>query len=353
MELKSDRQLRHPRYTLASKEVAHMPTFSILEDWVSESSVKRVAQWERVGAPLITKLPDDMLNCDIDVTKTTTVADLERINDKQAEKAARIEYFSAAGADSPELRASVKAMIDNAVSIGTHLHQVSLLLVNMPSRKSQFEAAVATMQSGCAKLGQLGATLPVALKILPGFECIGGTPAFEAQLMAWVPACKSKSKASSAKSLIYSASEHGWAGADFHRKCDNVPRLLVIARSKSGFVFGGFTLVGFGGNDNTARSDEDAFLFTLINPHDIAPTKLLIKKDEPKATIKGLQFGAVFGWNAAADGNDLFFVTNCNFNTNSNSKLGGSYTDTTGKGSLLFTGSEHFGTMAEILAFNV
>lgn len=170
--------------------------------------------------------------------------------------------------------------------------------------------------------------------------------------MAWAPANRSRSKASP-KSLIFCASEHGWAAKDFHRMCNNVSRLLVIARSTSGYVFGGFTSVGFEDEyeaDNIHTSDADAFLFTLINPHGIAPTKLAVKKHGKSAAICDSDFGAVVG--AGSNGNDLVFVTNCNVNTNSNSKLGGSYSDSTGKGGALFTGSEIFGTMAEILAFS-
>jgi hypothetical protein len=212
-----------------------------------------------------------------------------------------------------------------------------------------FDAAVATMQSGCAKLGQMGATLPgtVALTNLSGFERIGGTPAFEAKLKEWV--VTSTASPMSNVTLRYRATEHGWAAADFHRTCDNVPRLLLIARSTSGHVFGGFTSVGFGGANFTRKVDDVAFLFTLINPHGIAPTMLPTGKSGDACAVYQVSIhGAIFG-----GGHDLCFYTNCNTNASSFSNPGHSYTDSTGKGSALFTGAQQLGTMAEIIAYSV
>lgn len=179
-DLKRDRQVRHPRYTLVTKVVDHLPSCSILEEWDSESSVGRVSKWTRARVPLIAKLPIEIFNRDIDFTRTSTTTDLERINNGLAREATRFEYFAAAiaNADSADLRAVAAGLLDNAMSIAHHLRQASLLLVDTPSRKWQFEASVATMQKECATLGHMGVKSPVALKTLPGFERIGGTPAF-------------------------------------------------------------------------------------------------------------------------------------------------------------------------------
>jgi hypothetical protein len=146
--------------------------------------------------------------------------------------------------------------------------------------------------------------------------------------------------------LRYRATEHGWAAADFHRTCDNVPRLVVIARSTSGYVFGGFTAVGFGGPENTWKADASAFLFTLINPHGIAPT-MLVSIAGNNNVFQHSVYGAAFGTGTT-------FCSNCNTKEGSNCLPNlPTYKDTTGKGAALFTGSSEFGTMTEILAFSV
>ena len=38
--------------------------------------------------------------------------------------------------------------------------------------------------------------------------------------------------------LVYRASQHGFAGTDFHSKCDGVAKTLTIIKTKQGFIFG-------------------------------------------------------------------------------------------------------------------
>ena len=76
---------------------------------------------------------------------------------------------------------------------------------------------------------------------------------------------------------VYRASRDGFDAADFHAKCDSLPRLLVLVREKdAGWLFGGFTTVGFlPAKDGKWYEDEDAFLFSLTNragrPEKITP----------------------------------------------------------------------------------
>jgi hypothetical protein len=181
-----------------------------------------------------------------------------------------------------------------------------------------------------------------------GFERIGGTPAFEAKLNEWVTARTSTPIRDVA--LRYCATEHGWKGQDFHRMCDNinVPRLMVIARSTNGYVFGGFTQVGVGGTDHTYIADASAFLFTLINPHSIAPTMLTSNtKDNGLCGLRHCSdYGAKFGLSMMFCGDSH---TNKGSRCDESLSLQISYQNTTGKGPTLFK----FGTIAEILAFRV
>ena len=199
----------------------------------------------------------------------------------------------------------------------------------------------------CASAASASVALSAVPILLPEFETIGGTRAFESDLAAWVLSRTSTPIRNA--TLRYRASEHGWQGEDFHRTCDNVPRLLIVARSTSGYVFGGFTALGFGGAHGTHKADASAFLFTLINPHGVAPTMLPSKDSNEHAVHQNTSYGALFG-----SGTDLVFYSKCHIDAGSYSDLGHSYVDSTGKGGALFTGNkDSLGKMAEMLAFSV
>jgi hypothetical protein len=236
---------------------------------------------------------------------------LERINTGQCNEACRYELLD----DSIKLRALVSVLVDNAMAITHHLKQVSLLLVDTPSRLQQSEAELAIAHRAFENLGQMNVKFPKVL--LSGFKRIGGTPAFEAKLNEWITTRTSTPMRN--VTLRYQASEHGWAAADFHRTCDNIPRLLLIVRSTSGYVFGAFTLVGFGGSNDSHKSDENAFLFTLINPHNIAAT-MLPSKGSSDALYQNHYYGATFG-----GGFDLHISNNSNMATGSYSNPDNSY----------------------------
>lgn len=80
---------------------------------------------------------------------------------------------------------------------------------------------------------------------------------------------------------VYRGSRDGFGAADFHAKCDHVPRLLVLActaksEKDSEWLFGGFTEKGFVPSTPGRRAvydDPAAFLFSLTNPAG-KPTKL-------------------------------------------------------------------------------
>ena len=318
--------------------------------FVAVPSAKLVSAWKRAAYPPITKLEIDMFNCKTDYSTSETVADLERINIGQIEEVSRFEWLD----DMKKPRDLVALLYDNALAITYHLRQAARLLMDSPSMLVAHEADLTIANEAFARLirksVKFADTPKVVLPQLPGFDRIGGTDAFEASLASWVLSRTSAPMHNVA--LRYRATEHGWAAADFHRACDHVPRLLVVARSTSGFVFGGFTAVGFGGADSY-KADASAFLFTLINPHGIAPTMLPSKSGDANAVRQGSGYGAAFGGGA-----DLLFHSNCHTDERSYSHISdfSSYADPTGKGSALFIGKGDgypMGTMSEVLAFSV
>jgi hypothetical protein len=250
MELERERPVRHPRYVLVSVEVDRLPRLSIFEERDSESSVKLVGEWARTALPAITSPSLDVFNYKVDYSRTATVADLKRVNVGITEEIPRYLLL----ADTTQSRDLVAVLLKNSVAITHHLKQASLLLTDAPSRLPDGEDAVAAIHAQLQKLNKISTQLPnFDLQLMvSGFERIGGTPAFEAKLNEFV--ATSTASPMSNVALQYRATENGWTAADFHRTCDNVPRLLVIARSTSGYVFGGFTQAGFGGADQAFQS---------------------------------------------------------------------------------------------------
>jgi hypothetical protein len=142
--------------------------------------------------------------------------------------------------------------------------------------------------------------------------------------------------------LAYKGTRHGFASTDFHRFCDKKGPTLTVIQSSSGYLFGGYTSANWVSHDNWQwLEDMDAFLFTLINPNGILPTKYQINTQGRNAIGCKTSMGPTFGlW-------DICVYSNNNENARSTSTFPSDYIDSTGKGRLTFTGSHYFKT-AEI-----
>lgn len=140
----------------------------------------------------------------------------------------------------------------------------------------------------------------------------------------------------------YRASRHGFAAREFHALCGGRGETVVVYQDKNGFVFGGYTSQGWSGDATSTASDSEAFLFTLHNPHGIEPTVLVVR-NAANAVSSHPIFGPSFGKG------DIFAPHNANVNQGS-FDFPHDFTDTTGKGRLLFTGSPLW-TAKEIVVF--
>jgi len=104
-------------------------------------------------------------------------------------------------------------------------------------------------------------------------------------LEAWFPNKK--------LTLLYKATVDGYGAYFFHRKCDYKGPAVVVIHSKKGFIFGGYTPISFGGDDEY-RTHADAFLFTITNPHNIPPTRYFPKKILMRVSIVEMVRGQSF-----------------------------------------------------------
>ena len=117
--------------------------------------------------------------------------------------------------------------------------------------------------------------------------------------------------------MIYRATRDGFGSENFHAKCDNFARILILINSSNSYVFGGYSSVCWD-KSGEYKDDPSAFLFSLINP-DNKPIKLCYNGGG-KAIFCHANNGPTFG-----AGHDLFIATHANTNKNSHTNLGNSF----------------------------
>lgn len=165
------------------------------------------------------------------------------------------------------------------------------------------------------------------------------TPNHKFKITEWLPSKKF--------TLIYKASSDGFASDNFHHNCDDKGPTLTVIQAQEGHLFGGYTSQSWVGNG--WKTDQNAFLYTLSNPHNIPPTRFPLKPIEAPHAIMCYNFYlVVFGV-----GHDLQLSSNSNEPPCNNwINFPGSYVDVTGKGKETFTGSTSF-TTSEVEVFLV
>jgi hypothetical protein len=104
--------------------------------------------------------------------------------------------------------------------------------------------------------------------------------------------------------LLWRGSRDGFAGTTFHGRCDGHPNTLTLIEDTNGNIFGGFAPLTWdalaGQKPGSARPKADptlgAFLFTLVNPHKLPPTKFpLIAAMKDSAIMCVCERGPAFG----------------------------------------------------------
>ena len=111
-------------------------------------------------------------------------------------------------------------------------------------------------------------------------------------------------------SLLWRATRDGFGAKAFHSRCDGKTNTLTVIKSKTGFIFGGYTAVEWTiRTDKTYKTDNTAFLFTLTNPASM-PLKMKIKEGREQYAVGHFySWGPYFG--------DLLVSNESNSNTDS------------------------------------
>jgi hypothetical protein len=117
--------------------------------------------------------------------------------------------------------------------------------------------------------------------------------------------------------LIYRASRDGYLASDFHSKCDDKPNTLIIIRSCSNCLFGGYTEKSWSNDVNDSdilKPDPKSFIFSLLNTD---RRKLIFNCSENNGILCNKNNGPKFGEDLVIDQNAK--------STDNYSNLGSSY----------------------------
>ena len=136
--------------------------------------------------------------------------------------------------------------------------------------------------------------------------------------------------------LLYRGTRDGFGASDFHRRCDNRGKTVVLVKNTSGHIFGGFASIPWASPSSSSHTRAPgSFIFTLTNMHGIQPTKFPLKDENDGNTVyHNNTYGPAFG-----GGHDLYISSACNSNVSSYSNFPHTFNDTTGKGWSIFTGN--------------
>jgi len=123
--------------------------------------------------------------------------------------------------------------------------------------------------------------------------------------------------------LIYRASRDGFEASSFHSKCDKKANTLVIIKSTSGNVFGGYTEISWHGIYGNYQSyeynmDENSYIFSYINKLN---KPIRVGFSPCCGVCSDYQSGPIFGGSR-----DILIADKSNINTESYTNFGESFT---------------------------
>jgi hypothetical protein len=115
--------------------------------------------------------------------------------------------------------------------------------------------------------------------------------------------------------LLFRGTRDGFSDTEFHKRCDNKGATVVLVKSTSNHIFGGFAHTPWTSSSG-GTSDPKAFLFSW----NFKEIYSLSNKDDPYALYHCSGYGPIFGGSC-----DLFIASDCNVYQNSYSRLNKTY----------------------------
>ncbi|KAJ5072057.1 pep-cterm sorting domain-containing protein [Anaeramoeba ignava] len=96
--------------------------------------------------------------------------------------------------------------------------------------------------------------------------------------------------------LGFQATRDGFDCKEFHEICDDHGESLALIKTKEGYIFGGYTEIGWVNSGQVDIADPKAFIFSLVNPKNFEPQKFHVqKKKEGQAVCYKTGCGPSFG----------------------------------------------------------
>jgi len=93
--------------------------------------------------------------------------------------------------------------------------------------------------------------------------------------------------------LCYDAKTNGDDINTFHKLCDNIGPSIIVVKTESNYIFGGYTKENWFLNNSIYEDDPTAFLFSLNNQ------KRINVKNSKRAIVKDKDYGPIFGHGGA------------------------------------------------------
>jgi len=341
-KIAENRTVRHPEYQyydLVSYDGVEAPRFDVEERFVETPADVILSRWNLPEFNIIPSLPKDTKITFVHITTNyvvTKYSDLPRLNKEMQIEVDLWKHFRASDAATDPL----KIILSDCGQLNMLFEKAWEKIQDTPSRLAECKKHCDAMNAATLALKELYTGFGRNPMAIMGVNDLG----YQA-IKSWVN--ETTGEPFAGPTLVYRATVDGFAASQFHAKCDNKERILVVARSASGFIFGGFSSKAFTGASGSFQADPSAFLFTLSNPANTAPT-MYRSNGNSNAVYQNNGFGATYG-----SAHDFHIINNSNTNPGSYCQLGGSYKDHTGRGSATFTGSQQIGLLTEVMAFKI
>ena len=136
--------------------------------------------------------------------------------------------------------------------------------------------------------------------------------------------------------LQYRGTRDGMTHKEYHNKCDNLGKSIILIQNDKNNIFGGYASMSWKIEKCQYQNAPNSFLFSLSNSHNSEPIKFPCI-DDNKALFYRSDFGPLFGM----DGNDLGLYKDFIKEGGFSCTFPNTYSDTLGKGKSVFTGDSN------------
>jgi hypothetical protein len=274
----------------------------------------------------------------------TNFTDLQRLSQEFgfSQLAAKLSEFRSS-IDFKDSRGRIATLEEKS---NQHSHIIAIMQDKLTQLSTDFERLVGEISSLRSTL--MSPTVTSSQNQPPPPSPSPSPPGFDSRIISDFPEILAEFREKHFN-ILWRGSYHGFSSYIFHRLCNDHTNTLTVILDTNGNIFGGFTPTKWesgyehGNPDFTLKS----FLFTLKNPHNIAPRRFRLN---PEMKHEAIWCSAKWGphFNGGIAVSHL-----CNENNRSATSLGLSYINDTGLDKkIVLAGSYNF-QVKEIEVFEI